>query len=768
MTNITINPFRSSLPRNRRERLMDGIHAHKPLIFLKALLCFLVAVSLSPFYSLRAYGEASSPGPLAAAVADFSDQPRTAASTAELTLTFPTVGSAPISLTSQSAAGARYFFIPAGLSLSAVVLDFPGSGSGVLGILNRQSDSWDSITPGQSIDLNLYLNEISSSERSLTLGISEGGSFTPSAEYRVMQSANIASVFLTSADPANQGRPYIDGSPDHSTKAPGSIRVLTSDAHERYAGDFSAIKGRGNTSWGASQKKSYQVKLDSKADLMDPSSHGGASEPAKKWLLIANAFDPTLMRNEMTYQLAKDMGLADAVDIESVDLYYDGEYRGNYLLTEKVEIGPYRVDIHDLEKDIEDANPGVDLDGLPVASGTTPYGMPMQYVSGVNAPSDSTGGYLLELDTAYYRAEKSWFKTSSGHVFVSKSPEYLSADQVNHVASLMDEAFTCMMNGGLNPTTGKQLFDYFDQDSFVKYFLIQEFSKSADNFFSSTYFYIPQGQTKIYTGPLWDCDGTYGIRCDYADFQHSSSWLVRNGLRNLLSCTPFCQALSAAYTSAEPLLQNLVYGTADSPGSIAYYSKKNEPSRLMNTKLWGVAVSVPLMTQYPSYESSLQALEQWARARLTWVGGELSKYANGCVMHRIYNPNSGEHFYTADLSEKIKLVSVGWIYEGTGWVAPSSSNAPVYRLYSGTDHHYTTSTSERDYLLALGWTDEGVGWYSDDAQGQALYRQFNPNVVPWASRNNSGSHNYTVDVSERDYLVSLGWFDEGIGWYGLK
>ena len=132
-------------------------------------------------------------------------------------------------------------------------------------------------------------------------------------------------------------------------------------------------------------------------------------------------------------------------------------------------------------------------------------------------------------------------------------------------------------------------------------------------------------------------------------------------------------------------------------------------------------------------------------------------------MYRLYNPNSGEHFYTAKAAELDHLVSVGWDYEGIGWVAPVKSDTPVYRLYNRVagDHHYTTSGGERDYLVTVGWKYEGVGWYSDDARGVPLYRQYNPNAV-------TGSHNYTTNAGERDFLVANGWIDEGIGWYGVK
>ena len=138
------------------------------------------------------------------------------------------------------------------------------------------------------------------------------------------------------------------------------------------------------------------------------------------------------------------------------------------------------------------------------------------------------------------------------------------------------------------------------------------------------------------------------------------------------------------------------------------------------------------------------------------------------MMYRAYNPNSGEHFYTAHYAEVEDIVSKGWNYEGEAWVAPKTSATPVYRLYSGTDHHYTTSEVERDHLISVGWNDEGIGWYSDDAKGVGLHRLFNPNVDPNAERNNSGSHHYTTSDVEKDDLVSRGWQYEDFGWYGVK
>jgi hypothetical protein len=132
------------------------------------------------------------------------------------------------------------------------------------------------------------------------------------------------------------------------------------------------------------------------------------------------------------------------------------------------------------------------------------------------------------------------------------------------------------------------------------------------------------------------------------------------------------------------------------------------------------------------------------------------------MMYRLYNPNSGEHFYTASKKEYSNLISLGWRDEGIGWIAPAKTSTPVFRLYNknGGEHHYTLSEDEKNTLVKAGWTYEGIGWYSDDAKSIPLYRQYNPNAF-------ANNHNYTTSKDENDWLVSLGWRAEGIGWYGI-
>lgn len=134
----------------------------------------------------------------------------------------------------------------------------------------------------------------------------------------------------------------------------------------------------------------------------------------------------------------------------------------------------------------------------------------------------------------------------------------------------------------------------------------------------------------------------------------------------------------------------------------------------------------------------------------------------GHLMLRLYNPNSGEHFFTVSPVERDNLVWEGWRDEGIGWVAPTTGS-PVYRLYNpiAGEHHYTLASAERDMLVDAGWNYEGVGWYSDADQKIPLYRLYNPYEY-------ANNHHYTTSEYERDHLISVGWRDEGVGWHGVS
>ena len=148
----------------------------------------------------------------------------------------------------------------------------------------------------------------------------------------------------------------------------------------------------------------------------------------------------------------------------------------------------------------------------------------------------------------------------------------------------------------------------------------------------------------------------------------------------------------------------------------------------------------------------------WSRNK---VQGTLNIRMPKETIYRLYNPNSGEHFYTSSTAERDGLAKLGWKAEGIAWYAPLKGD-PVYRLYNpnASDHHYTTSKIERENLIKIGWRDEGSGWFSGGET--PIYRLYNRHAKK------AGAHHYTLSKNEQQHLVSIGWQDELIGWYAVS
>lgn len=135
------------------------------------------------------------------------------------------------------------------------------------------------------------------------------------------------------------------------------------------------------------------------------------------------------------------------------------------------------------------------------------------------------------------------------------------------------------------------------------------------------------------------------------------------------------------------------------------------------------------------------------------------------TLFRVYNPNSGEHFYTQNGIERDLLVKVGWHDEGVAWETPSNG-IPVYRLYNPNagDHHYTMDVNEYNHLEKVGWRKEGEAFKSVDLSskekpiGIPVYRAYNPNAK-------AGAHNFTINFNEQKHLIQVGWRDEKIAFY---
>lgn len=314
-------------------------------------------------------------------------------------------------------------------------------------------------------------------------------------QFAMMHSANLPTLFLTTQSGSMEN---VDA--DKTFSEAGSYVLMDADGTLVYADDLSHITGRGNSTWNY-PKKSYSIKLDDPVDMLGMGS-------ARSWILLSNVEDNTYLRNKITYDMAVDAGMTGAPESRYIDLYINHEYNGMYLLCEKIEPGDTRIPMTDLGLENEKLNKEMEF-AEPV------YTELSKGVHLGSSPKDISGGYIVERDEySKYISEISGFQSSLlGDLYVIKSPEYASAEEVDYISGLfadMEEAV--VSEDGINEATGQFYLQYIDLKSFAQKYMIEEICKNNGGGATSSYFYKPEDtiSTQIFAGPVWDYDKAYG------------------------------------------------------------------------------------------------------------------------------------------------------------------------------------------------------------------------------------------------------------------
>jgi len=170
---------------------------------------------------------------------------------------------------------------------------------------------------------------------------------------------------------------------------------------------------------------------------------------------------------------------------------------------------------------------------------------------------------------------------------------------------------------------------------------------------------------------------------------------------------------------------------------------------------------------------SITLKAKWEEKHIHTYTDGLDGTCNGCGVHReevetrivvhmfrMYNPNSGEHFYTGSEVERDNLIGHGWQYEGVGFTFPANTGLPVHRLFqpSTGEHLYTMDEAEKNKLMAEGWNYEGVAFNSAYDTEAVQHRLHNPNE-------SVGAYHFIFSLEEKQMLIDAGWQYQGIGWY---
>ena len=535
--------------------------------------------------------------------------------------------------------GENYLFLPSSAKADALKLHLDTVES-----VTAEGDNGRTVTftSGETWDLTSLFSGVPSDGRYRLTLTAEG---MEAETLTLLFSENIRSLFLVSDDPAEHGRAWLEDCSLHQNSTTGSATLLRADGSTVYDGALDEIAGRGNSTWRNNvldgdteievQKKPYQIKLAKKVDLLDT---GDGCEANSKWVLLADYYDPTMLHNRISFDLARELGEAESPNCQPVDLYYDGEYRGMYLLTEKVEVNTGRVAVKDYEKILEKLSRvgGVDVDTQAQTTGTNCYGIDFVAVDGVEDGGETNlGGYLLELDQGNYPNEKAYFSLPNGTVFTVRSPQNASAAMVQYLSELFEEINETLNNYGVNAETGKTWTDYLDTDALLPYFWVNELANNPDTWrYSSTYFSLKEGSSLLYAGPVWDFDLAYLQRSTDTDGFSAGAQTLTQTARDwgyLLYCIPEFQTLARDYFTREvaPTVQNILLGDVDTHGvwlhSLTWYWQEEAASRWMNDVLWNpVSIFGSVVTS--TYEENFEALRAFLADRTDWLTQEVTAW----------------------------------------------------------------------------------------------------------------------------------------------
>ena len=464
---------------------------------------------------------------------------------------------------SSTGAGNHYLFLPSNADCTALTFWFDGTASinGAALTSGVPTNIFESINAGGvTQNVSLVLN---------------GTSYTVT----VIKSGDVGTVYI---DTESGSLKTITNSSNHTASESGTIMVVQPNGEVDYLGVMEKMSGRGNGTWSTSNVKNpYNIKLAKSTSLLGMSS-------AKKWCLLANAGDTSLVKNQLTYDFAKYIGIKYQPICKPVDLYVNQQYLGAYNLSEKVEIKSNRIDISDAYENLEIANGTVDaatgavvpadLTGTKVEAqnilGTPTTGITDTFSSTVGSrkassslkdPTDYTGGYLYELEISQrWSNENAGFCGYNRQGWVIKSADYASQNMVDYSYDLLFALGGAVYNNGTVPnkeikttcnsakTTfpsisksctneapaaqyqNKKWSDLLDADSAVRYYWTQEFFKNMDAATSSTYFFKDADAVDpmLYAGPMWDMDNSCG-ECGSTSrwgisLTSATDWYVKN------------------------------------------------------------------------------------------------------------------------------------------------------------------------------------------------------------------------------------------------
>ena len=360
-----------------------------------------------------------------------------------------------------------------------------------------------------------------------------------------------------------------------------SYITIVSGGGRQLLQDTAYTRLRGNASM-SFPKKPYRIKFAHKHNVLN------SPAKAKKWTLINNYGDKTLMRNQLAFELSRRLGMPYTPFCAYVDVVLNGEYKGCYQLCDQIQVHKQRVNIDEM----------------------TP-----RDISG----DSLTGGYLIEAD-AYADKEISMFWSQKGTGVTIKSPDkdsitYEQKEYIRSVYNRMEGAWrTCL-----------------DLNTFLRHFLVGEMSGNTDTYWS-VYFYKRRGNDTIFTGPVWDFDLAFDNDTRIYPVNNKSDYIYRSGG----STTGYMRQLAdnvAVYSTEGRAMLFDIWAEAREKGLTVenFLEYIDEQAQMLDQSQQLNFIRWPIMNQYVhqnariwgSYAAEVNNVKNFISKRIEWMDNKL-------------------------------------------------------------------------------------------------------------------------------------------------
>ena len=510
--------------------------------------------------------------------------------------------------------GQEVFIQPEDKGKNQYVLYLPGAFKGQDPVIRTEQETplvWDGTTyeSGATLPVSAYIG------KSVTFSLI-GAKRTETVT--VMQGSEIPGIFFSVAESDLQVRKQ------NIRKPAGMIMVRTGGSLEA-AENLTTFKIRGNST-ARVRKKPFEFKTENKVNLEGMGKN-------KTWILLANWYDISMLRNRITLDLCREIGLSSTPDCCPADVYINGNYNGLYLLTEKIQLKKNRLEIRDLEEAYEEANGKEAYSKALFRRGRSKTGQSIKWFDVKEEPEDITGGYLIEIEkTVYYPdvTDHSGFVTDGGMCVTVKEPNHTGKQGVEYISALVNDFHNAAMEkDGVSKKTGKYYADYIDMLSFARVICVEEFCSNLDVWAASRFMYKDSDSVDplLYAGPGWDYDLTYGDKSiglrnpEKVDFVYTRLRDTRYLWRWLLQHEDMQQLTRQVYDEQVLPAAEILLGRREAPEgsamkSIDAYRAEIEASAEMNALRWkGNPVKGTVPESGNTFGESVDYLKNWIATR---------------------------------------------------------------------------------------------------------------------------------------------------------